>query len=125
LRSRLNYRTREWQGWSAFAEVDNTAVLGDDEAYNSTTNGVTDRPIIADPEYTELNQAYVQYKSGALTAIGGRQRITLDDQRFVGNVGWRQNEQTYDALTLKGSPRQGVQPHYPWIANANRVFGPE
>ena len=24
----------------------------------------------------------------------GRQRLTLDDQRFVGNVGWRQNEQT-------------------------------
>jgi len=125
LRSRLNYRTREWRGWGAFAEFDNTTVLGDDEAYNSTTNGITDRPIIADPEYTEVNEAYVQFRNGALTGIAGRQRITLDDHRFVGNVGWRQNEQTYDALTLKGSPRQGVQLHYSWIANANRVFGPD
>ena len=28
----------------------------------------------------------------------GRQRINLDDQRFVGAVGWRQNEQTFDAV---------------------------
>jgi hypothetical protein len=125
LRSRLNYRTREWQGWSLFAEADNNTVLGDDEAYNSTTNRITDRPVVADPEYTEVNQAYVQFKTGALTGVGGRQRITLDDQRFVGNVGWRQNEQTYDALTLKGSPRQDVQLHYSWIANVNRVFGPD
>jgi hypothetical protein len=125
LRSRLNYRTREWHGWSLLAEADNNTVLGDDEAYNSTTNGITDRPVVADPEYTEVNQAYVQFKTGALTGVGGRQRITLDDQRFVGNVGWRQNEQTYDALTLKGSPRQDVQLHYSWIANVNRVFGPD
>lgn len=125
LRSRLNYRTREWHGWSLFAEADNNTVLGDDEAYNSTTNGITDRPVVADPEYTEVNQAYVQFKTGALTGVAGRQRITLDDHRFIGNVGWRQNEQTYDALTFKGSPLQGVQLHYSWIANVNRVFGPD
>lgn len=125
LRSRLNYRTLEYHGWSLFAEVDNNTVIGDDEDYNSTTNGITDRPIIADPEYTEVNQAYLQFKTGALTGIGGRQRITLDDHRFIGNVGWRQNEQTYDALTFKGSPRQGIQLHYSWIANVNRVFGPD
>jgi hypothetical protein len=31
----------------------------------------------------------------------GRQRIKLDDDRWVGNVGWRQNEQTYDAARLQ------------------------
>ena len=35
------------------------------------------------------------------TLIFGRQRIKLDDDRFIGNVGWRQNEQTFDALTFK------------------------
>jgi hypothetical protein len=125
LRSLLNYRTREWHGWSLFAEADNNTVLGDDEAYSSTTNGITDRPVVADPEYTEINEAYVQFKTGALTGVAGRQRITLDDQRFVGNVAWRQNEQTYDAITFKGSPLQGVQLHYSWIANVNRVFGPD
>lgn len=125
LRSRLNYRTREWHGWSAFAEADNNTVIGDDEDYNSTTNGVTDRPTIADPEYTELNQAYVQFKSAALTAIGGRQRIGLDNQRFIGSAAFRQNEQTFDALTLKTTALKGVALHYSYIANDNRVYGPD
>src|SRR5690606_3444030 len=28
----------------------------------------------------------------------GRQRIIYDNARFVGNVGWRQDEQTFDAF---------------------------
>ena len=33
----------------------------------------------------------------------GRQRINLDDQRWVGSVGWRQNEQTFDAVRVEAS----------------------
>jgi hypothetical protein len=40
----------------------------------------------------------VQYATKALDLTLGRQRINLDDQRFVGSVGWRQNEQTFDAV---------------------------
>jgi len=57
LRSRLNYLTGDWPGSSAFMEADNVTVLGDDDTYNSSTNGVTDRPVVADPEYTEVNQS--------------------------------------------------------------------
>lgn len=125
LRSRLNYQTGEWRGLSAFLEADNVTVLGDDEAYNSTTNGVTDRPVVADPEYTEVNQAYLQYQGGSLAALLGRQRITLDNQRFIGNVGWRQNEQTYDAVTLRSGALPKTQLHYSYIDNVNRVTGPD
>ena len=52
LRSRLNYQTGELRGFSAFVEADNVTVIGDDDAYNSTVNGVTNRPVIVDPEYT-------------------------------------------------------------------------
>ncbi len=124
LRSRLNYQTGTWHSLSAFVEADNVTVLGDD-TYNSTTNGVTDRPIVADPEYTEVNQAYLQLKAGTFTGLAGRQRITLDNQRFIGNVGWRQNEQTYDALTLKSSALENTQLHYSYITNVNRVTGPD
>lgn len=68
LRSRLNYQTGELRGFSALVEADNVTVIGDDDAYNSTVNGVTTRPVIADPGYTEVNQAYLQYKSEALRA---------------------------------------------------------
>ena len=54
--------------------------------------------VVADPENIELNRLQVQYKSGTVTATAGRQRINLDDQRWVGSVGWRQNEQTFDAV---------------------------
>ena len=69
--------------------------------YNDTnaSNGVEPYSVVADPENIELNRAQFQYKTKALTVTGGRQRINIDDQRFVGSVGWRQNEQTFDALT--------------------------
>jgi hypothetical protein len=123
LRSRLNYQTLEWNHLSAFLEADNVTVLGND-TYNSTVNGVTDRPIVADPEYTEANQAYLQLKLGTFTALGGRQRIVLDNARFIGNVGWRQNEQTYDALTLKTAALPKTQLQYSYLENVNRVTGP-
>ena len=53
--------------------------------------------VVADPMTIGLNRLQVQYKSKPLTVTLGRQRINLDDQRFVGNAGWRQNEQTFDA----------------------------
>lgn len=124
LRSRLNYQTGAWRGFSAFLEADNVTVLGDDDAYNSTTNGAVGRPVIPDPEYTEVNQAYLQYRSGGFTGVVGRQRILLDNQRFIGNVGWRQNEQTYDAITLRGSMAGKLQLQYSFIGNVNRITGP-
>lgn len=77
------------------------AVLGNDDLYNSTTNGETTRPVVADPETTEVNQSYVQYKASdefegieELTFRGGRQIIKLDNLRFIGAVDWRQVNQT-------------------------------
>lgn len=57
-----------------------------------------DRSVIADPMNIELNRLQLQYKADNTTLTLGRQRINLDDQRWVGAVGWRQNEQTFDAV---------------------------
>jgi hypothetical protein len=103
----------------------NVLVLGQYALYNSTTNNVTDRPVVADPKYTEINQAYLQYKHGSFTGIGGRQVINLDNQRFVGNVGWRQNDQTYDAVTLKLGALPRTQLSLSYVGNVNRVTGPD
>lgn len=82
--------------FSFLAEAEGTLAIGDD--YNDTINGKTMFPVVADPENVELNRLQLQYKTKAFTLTGGRQRINLDDQRFVGSVGWRQNEQTFDAV---------------------------
>ena len=54
--------------------------------------------VVADPENIELNRAAIGYKKGDYAVTVGRQRIILDNARWVGNVGWRQNEQTFDAV---------------------------
>lgn len=54
--------------------------------------------VVADPENIELNRAQISYFVDGNGVTLGRQRINLDDQRWVGSVGWRQNEQTFDAV---------------------------
>lgn len=125
LRTRLSYTTGDWYGLTAMAEAANVLVIGQYDLYNSTTNGARDRPVVPDPTYTEINQAWLQYKKGSFTGIGGRQVINLDNQRFVGNVAWRQNDQTYDSVTLKLGAIPRTQLFYSWVGNVNRVTGPD
>ncbi len=58
--------------------------------------------VVPDPMNIDLNRIQLQYKGKAATFTLGRQRINLDDQRWVGSVAWRQNEQTFDAVRLEG-----------------------
>ncbi|WP_299773568.1 alginate export family protein [uncultured Pseudoteredinibacter sp.] len=123
VRTRVSWQSGTSSNISAKIEFDDVRSIGDDN-YNSTSNGNTQYPVIADPEGSEINQAFIQYKDKLFSAILGRQGIKLDDQRFVGTVGWRQNEQTYDALRLKylGDSKQF---DYSYIDNVNRIFGPD
>lgn len=65
----------------------------------------TGHSVVADPENLELNRLQLQYNLPGGSVTLGRQRINLDDQRWVGSVGWRQNEQTFDAA--RGEARVG------------------
>ena len=90
---------------SLLAEAEGTVAIG--KSYNAFPFAVassqrrTAFSVVADPENIELNRLQLQYKSKAVTVTVGRQRINLDDQRFVGAVGWRQNEQTFDAARIE------------------------
>jgi hypothetical protein len=126
LRSRATYTTMPLSGWQAQVEVDNHTVLGDDEDYNSTSNGQTTRSVIADPEGTEFNQAWVSWSRIPRTAIkAGRQRLVYDNERFIGTAGWRQNEQTFDGVTVTNTSIRKTSLNYAHISNVNRVFGPD
>lgn len=125
LKSRLTFTTQAWQGWQAQVEVDDVSPIGDDD-YNSTNNNETGYSVVADPEGTEINQAWIAYSGLCDSTLKfGRQRVLLDNERFVGGVGWRQNEQTYDALTLKTSALAKTQLQYSYLHNVNRVSGPD
>ncbi|WCL55563.1 alginate export family protein [Gimibacter soli] len=121
LRTRLGYRTGTFKGFSAYLEFEDVTVVGE-TTYNDTINGKTRYPVVADPDGTELNQAYLTYTNGSgLTLQAGRQGINLGTQRFVGTVGWRQNDQTFDAVTgiFQNGNLTAVAAH---VWNVNRVF---
>ena len=121
LKTRLTYTSGTYNGLGLTLEMDDTTAITDEDY----TNGVTPVPgsaVIADPEVTEINQAYLSYTYGATTGKWGRQRINLDNQRFVGGVGWRQDEQTYSGLSLASKPVEGLSLFYGYITEVNRIF---
>ena len=124
-RLRLNYRTGQWSGLSGFVEYDYVFHLLRD--FNSGAGTSPDKgqyPVVADPKGADLNQLYLDYGfSDESKARFGRQRILLDNQRFVGGVGWRQNEQTYDALTFSTKAISKTNLSYSYVGNVRRIFG--
>jgi len=122
-RLRLNYKTQEISNFSTFFELDSLNDVWNTD-YNSKLNGNTAFPVIADPLYTELNQAYISYTGIKNTQIKyGRQRINLDNQRFVGGVGWRQNEQTYDGVTIVNNGIKNTTIVFASLYNVNNILG--
>lgn len=125
LRLRLNVATAVVDGFSAFAEADHIQVLGG-EHHDDTRNGLSQYPVVADPEGTDLNQGWLQYAGPKGTQLRlGRQRLLLDNERLVGNVGWRQNEQTYDAVRVETGVLSGAIVNYAYLDRVQRVFGPD
>ncbi len=100
MRTLLGWQTGTWYGLSAKAELINVSRAIND--YNDTLNGKTQYPVIADPDDNDINQLYLDYSGIADTLIrGGRQAINLDNVRFVGDVGFRQVMQVFDAATVE------------------------
>jgi hypothetical protein len=125
LRARLGYETGAWNNLQLAFDFDQIWNLGDDN-FNSTRNGRTAYPVIADPSVTALNRLQLTYASDYDTKFTvGRQRILIGDQRFVGNAGWRQHEQTYDSLSAVNTSVDGLTFTYAYLYRVNRVYGPD
>lgn len=122
LRTRLGYRTGRYSNTEFFLEFENTTSVGR-EHYNSTINGNTGRSVVADPTESEINQAYLSYvQPDMFTLMLGRQRLALDNHRFIGTVGWRQNEQTFDGAMLSATPMEKTKLTIGYLTQANRIF---
>ena len=118
-RNRIGIQSGDFHGFKALVEFENTSVISGN--YNSTLNGKTAYPTVLDPAITELNRAQITWTpSESTTLTAGRQRIILDDARFVGNAGWRQDEQTLDGLRLDTTLWR-VKVTAAYISRVNRV----
>lgn len=124
LRTMLNYTTASYKGFSAKIEVEDTRIVLGEGDYTVGPSGynVGQYSVIADPEHTELDQGYVQYQNEGLTARLGRQIITMDGHRFVGHVGWRQDWQTFDGVSVKYAASKDLTMQYAYLSQRNRIF---
>jgi hypothetical protein len=123
LRLRLGYTTKDFYGFTIHADMETIQAIGS-ERYDSTDNGRDEYPVVADPPDSDLNQAYLDYTGLDDTLFRlGRQRIKLDNDRFIGNVGWRQNEQTFDAFMVSNTSLWNTKLTFLYISNVNRIFG--
>ena len=124
LRTVLGYETAAFKGFKALIEFEDVAPIGNDRNYNSTINGVVNRPVVAEPDGTEINQVYLSYNlsEDALISVGRRQ-IEFGNARFIGLTGWRQNQQSFDSVYLKhdGIPNTKIQ--YAFLHGINRPTG--
>ena len=124
LRSRITFESATFNRFQVLLQADNVATLGSEE-FNSTTNGKTEYPIVADPEGTDLNQAWLTFSGGSVTVRAGRQTIRHGTERFVGGVAWRQNEQAYDGVRIQWAPAGGFDLDLAYVNRVNRIFGPD
>lgn len=133
LRTRLGYTTGKWNDFDLQVELEDVHALGGED-YNSCPgtgspvfgggcNGNAAASVIADPEGTELNQFWLRYGGFSNTTLKyGRQRLILDNARHIGNVGWRQNEMTFDGFNVVNTALPKVAINYSRITNANNIF---
>lgn len=125
LRIRGGGKLGEWHGLSLQVEGEGIFRLGPED-FNDTVNGRVAFPVVADPTSVQLNQAFVRWKPHAVVELAaGRRAVNLDNQRWIGSVDWRQNDQTLDLAQVTLRPAKGVSIDYFNSWRVDRIFGPD
>lgn len=85
---------------SFLAEIEGVTALIDE--YNDGTDNNPLLPFIPDPEGIELNRIQIISEAIPKTRLTiGRQRLALDDWRFIGAFPFRQNSQSIEAIRIE------------------------
>ncbi|MDH5479689.1 MAG: hypothetical protein OEX11_02905 [Nitrosomonas sp.] len=123
FRSRFGLVSGEYRNFQASVELDSVGTIGSSR-YNSGINGKGQFPVVPDPRTNELNALWLSWNGLQDTNVKlGRQPINLDNQRFIGTVGFRQNDQTYDSVTLNNRSIKNLHLFYSYTDQVNRIFG--
>jgi len=124
LRLRAGFETGKAWNTALLVEGEGIVPIQDDYRPDPMVPSMTTYPVVADAESYEINRFQFTNTSLPGTTITlGRQRIALDDQRFVGPVAWRQNEQTFDALRVVNRTVANLVIDATYFNKVNRVFG--
>lgn len=122
LRLRPGLESGYVHGFRVGVEGDFIVEVGGDD-FNNTINGRTNFPVVVDVESAEVNQAYIEsHHLPGVVLTGGRYRKNIDNMRYIGSVGWRQNDQTFDGATANITVLPNTEIFYGYIGNVNRIF---
>jgi hypothetical protein len=126
LRLRAGFETGKAWNTSLLVEGEGIVPIQTDYRPDPMIPTMTTYPVVPDAEAYEINRfQLVNTSLPGTTLTLGRQRIALDDQRFVGPVGWRQNEQTFDALRVVNKSVKNLVIDATYFNKVNRLFGEE
>jgi hypothetical protein len=125
IRNKTGVQSGFFHGFRAGVEGEFVLDLGPED-FNNTINGRTQYPVVADVQSSEVDQAYLESLNiPGVALLGGRYLENLDNQRYVGSVAWRQNDQTFDGAKATVTAFPGVTALYAYIGNVNRIFSDE
>lgn len=96
VRTVLGYKTAPISGVTAYVEAEDIRALGDDYHIRVVQPKLQYAEVV-DPERTAVNQAY-------LAGYGfkvGKQKVIYNNSRFIGDVAWRQDDQTFTAISYE------------------------
>jgi hypothetical protein len=120
VRTRLGYKTASYLGLQAFIEGENTTALVDQ--FNPDPTAPSAKSVVADPDVTDVSQAWLGYTYDKTGLTAGRQKVVLDNSRWVGDVGWRQSGQSFDSVFVKDNTFKDLSLTYGYVWNVKRWF---
>ncbi len=127
LRARLGYETLAWNGF--FAGVEGQIVRDVGARRGDGLVNPPSLPVIPDPDTSRLNQAYGGWTttgsdgSAGTRVVIGRQRLSYDNERWVGSIEFRQTDQVFDAASFETRALPGFAVRYAYTSRVNRVLG--
>lgn len=113
LRSLIGWQTAPFKSFSFAAQLTDVHEFNND--FNDRRNNVAEPgksayPNIVDPGYTDVNQLYVDWTGIQDTKLRlGRQQLNLDNVRFIGDIGFRQNMQVFDGISVLNKSLNDVE----------------
>ena len=119
--TRLGYETGAYHDFAGNLQVQ--GVWGNKQYGDGQTGSMQTASLnkVNDPAGVGVSQAHLIYRGFADTTIKqGRQLIRYDDDRWVGNVDWRQNWQTFDATSITNKSLADTTIQAAYVTNVNR-----
>jgi hypothetical protein len=109
VRAVAGWRSAPFEGLRAVVEGIHTDTFA--KSFNDDPSQIAGSPypLLPDPRYTGLNQAYIDYSGESFGVRAGRQVVRLDNQRWVSDNDFRQIPQLFDGAAARYVPLANVE----------------